>query len=442
MAEWEVVQEKPHSQWGASQAHKRRNCLGSLRMESNAPKEESEYAKEGTKAHGVCEAMVKAAIMDGWKRYGTRRAVERAYFFNRHQDRIVEATAMMDAAEEYVGYIRRLMEENPGAKILLLKVEHGFDMSWLRPDFYGTCDCILIVEYVDNETGEIIVEMHVIDFKYGQGVIVGARENDQLAYYALGAHNDFYLLYGVTKITLHVVQPRVKNFDSWSTTPEWLTGKFRDGLCADYDASQEKEAPLTPGSWCHESFCRARGFCPALVKKAIDVTKEYGNIPLVRQVWASDALAMEMIGVVRAWATAREAEIKRKILNHEKTDATAYFKVVNGRSSRTWDNPAKLAQDYPVETHPLLWHAPEFKSVAQIENAIKHDDLTGFYDFELDFKKHVVKTPGAPTITRITDSRVAIDKTDQAFNEFQLEDMRKQTEQDETPTDPLIDLLG
>lgn len=425
MADWEVIEEKPHSEWGASQTHKRMNCLGSLHMEARFPNETSIYAAEGTKAHGLAETMVKAAIMDNWKPNGTRRAVERSYFFNRHVQDVQSATDMMEAAEDYVAYIRGILHEHPEAKIHLLELEHAFDMSSLRPDLYGTCDCIVIIEWIAADTGEIVVELHIVDFKYGQGVQVGARENSQLAYYALGAYRDLWLLHDITRVTLHIVQPRVKNFDSWSTTVQWLTEDFQDYLCARWDLSQAEDAPRTPGSWCHDSFCRARGFCPDVVKAALQVNGD--NKLLVRHVWESDALAMEMIGVVRAWAKAREDEIKRKIMNHEKTDATAYFKVVNGRSSRDWDDAGKLAVNYPSSQYPDFWHEPEFRSVAQIEKAIKADQFGLLPDWD-QFEKHVVVTPGAPTIARLEDSRVAVDKVDQAKNEFLLEDKRNQTE--------------
>lgn len=434
MADWEVVEEKPHSQWGASQAYKRMNCLGSLHMEARFPNEQSEYAAEGTKAHAVAETMVKAAVMDNWKPNGTKRAVERAYFFNRHVNDVKSATEMMDAADDYVTYIKGILQEHQDAKILLFEIEHAFDMSSLRPDLYGTCDCIVIIEWIDGDTGEVVVELHVVDFKYGQGVIVGAKENAQLAYYALGAYRDLWLLHDISRVVLHIVQPRVKNFDSWGAPIKWLVEDFQEYLCARYDLSQDEKAERTPGNWCHESFCRARGFCPDVVKAAIKVAD---NQALVRHVWESDALAMEMIGVVRAWAKGREDEIKRKILNHEKTDASMYFKVVNGRSSREWDDAAKLAAAYPADRFPAFWHEPEFKSVAQVEKAIKADEFGLLPEWD-SFESHVVKTPGMPTITRLEDSRAAIDKVDQAKNEFLLEDQST----NQTEEDPLKSLLG
>ena len=44
------------------------------------------------------------------------------------------------------------------------------------PDGFGTGDCIIIADRT----------LHVIDFKYGQGVLVEAEHNPQMMLYALG----------------------------------------------------------------------------------------------------------------------------------------------------------------------------------------------------------------------------------------------------------------
>ena len=165
-----------------------------------------------------------------------------------------------------------------------------------------------------------------------------------------------------------------------------------------------------------------------------------GNPVLVRHVWESDALALDMITAVRAWCKAREDQIKQKILNGEKTDAALYFKVVNGRSSRTWKDPAKMAEEYPAVLYPEFWHEPEFKSVAQVQEANKQlKEILWDEDFT---RKHVEVTPGAPTIARIEDPRTAIDKISQAKNEFMLEDQRADKEIEKDGDSLLDDLLG
>jgi hypothetical protein len=415
---WEVV-DKPHATRGASGYFKWGNCHGSLRLEARYPNEDSPYAAEGTKAHLVAERLARAAIKDKWKP-GPARTIERACFFNAESDlkiSIKQSGEMMDACEAYVNYLRGLIGAYPDATYAVL-IEHEFNLSWLRPDMWGTCDALVIVQWTDAD-GEIFCELHVIDFKYGMGVMVSAKENWQLAYYALGAYTDLSIIYNFTSVHLHVVQPRIENFDGWETTVEWLTGEYQDRLAANYDATLNPNAELNPGTWCKKNFCRARGNCPAIIKMGLQVynAKFSGDAEvLVRQVHSDDALAMRVINVVRVWADAREAEIKQKLLSHRPTTAASMFKVVPGKASRVLINEAKLVKQYPFKEYPELWEAPAFKSPAQIEKACKAD-IFGVLDFA-NFAPYIEKTPGAPTIAPIDDKRAPIDKISQAQSEF------------------------
>ena len=81
----------------------------------------------------------------------------------------------------------------------------------------GIADCILI-------SGDLI---QVIDFKYGKGVPVSADHNPQLMLYALGAYEGCRLLYGIHRVKLSIVQPRLNNIDEWDCSLEDLL-KFGD----------------------------------------------------------------------------------------------------------------------------------------------------------------------------------------------------------------------
>ena len=54
-------------------------------------------------------------------------------------------------------------------------------------------------------------ELHIIDFKYGQGVLVEAEENPQMMLYALGALRLFDSLYDITEVSMSIYQPRREN---------------------------------------------------------------------------------------------------------------------------------------------------------------------------------------------------------------------------------------
>ena len=62
-----------------------------------------------------------------------------------------------------------------------LLVEHRVDLTPLRPPvpMFGTADAIVIKPKRR--------QLHVIDLKYGAGVLVEAENNPQTRYYGLGA---------------------------------------------------------------------------------------------------------------------------------------------------------------------------------------------------------------------------------------------------------------
>lgn len=71
------------------------------------------------------------------------------------------------------------------APTLLVLIEQRLDFSCYVPDGFGTGDCLIVADKL----------LHIIDFKYGQGVLVDAEENPQMMLYALGALRQFDHLY-------------------------------------------------------------------------------------------------------------------------------------------------------------------------------------------------------------------------------------------------------
>lgn len=59
-------------------------------------------------------------------------------------------------------------------------------------------------------------ELHIIDLKYGQGIVVEAERNPQMMLYALGALNIFDGLYDIRTVSMTIYQPRRENISTWS----------------------------------------------------------------------------------------------------------------------------------------------------------------------------------------------------------------------------------
>ncbi|MDY0410619.1 DUF2800 domain-containing protein [Virgibacillus soli] len=56
--------------------------------------------------------------------------------------------------------------------------------------------------------------VHVIDFKYGQGVLVEVENNPQMMLYALGALNLFDAIYDINSVKMTIYQPRRENIST------------------------------------------------------------------------------------------------------------------------------------------------------------------------------------------------------------------------------------
>jgi hypothetical protein len=134
-----------------------------------------------------------------------------------------------------------------------IAVEEQVDLSHIDPDCWGTGD---VVVYQPSTQ-----ELTVVDYKNGRKV-VEARENLQLATYAVGAARRLHNR-GVKRITLVIVQPNAWHPDgpvrSFTISPSGLAG-FETRISDAIAASKIPNAPLVAGEWCH--FCPAMAECP------------------------------------------------------------------------------------------------------------------------------------------------------------------------------------
>ena len=130
---------------------------------------------EGTAAHALAEHKLKKAL-----KLRSRKPVS-PYDCDE-----------MDAYTD--GYVEFVLEQLEEARALcadpLVLIEQRLDFSCYVPDGFGTGDCLIVADKL----------LHIIDFKYGQGVLVDAEENPQMMLYALGALRQFDHLYDLSLI--------------------------------------------------------------------------------------------------------------------------------------------------------------------------------------------------------------------------------------------------
>lgn len=151
--------------------------------------------------------------------------------------------------DDYCSYVMEEFQKaklnHPGTTVL---VEQRLDFSKYVPDGFGTGDCIIIADGL----------MHIIDFKYGKGVRVAAENNPQMKLYALGALNNYSMLYNrPDKIEMTIFQPRIGNVLTWSLETDTLLHWAKTKLKEKAELAINGQGIVKYGPWLQFSNCNA-----------------------------------------------------------------------------------------------------------------------------------------------------------------------------------------
>lgn len=295
-----------HAVLSASSSHRWMNCNPSARLEQEFADSESEAAAEGTAAHALCEHKLRKAL-----KHRTKRPVSK---FD------------SDEMEEHTdGYAQFVMEELAKAeqtcKDPLILVEQRLDFSCWVPDGFGTGDCIIVADHL----------LHVIDFKYGRGILVEAEENPQMMLYALGALRLFDSLYDIDTVSMTIYQPRRENVSTWTISVDALRDWAENTLKPKANLAYKGEGEYAPGAWCQ--FCRAAVKCRARAEAKLQLAQyEFKAPPLLTDEEIEDILGK--LDDLTKWAAEIVAYAQDAAVNHGKT--WAGFKLVESRTNRKY----------------------------------------------------------------------------------------------------------
>lgn len=117
-----------------------------------------------------------------------------------------DSDEMQEYTDAYVDYVMEQLEiAKQVFKDPMILIEQKVDFSEYVPDGYGTADCLIVSDEM----------LHIIDFKYGLGVLVDAYENSQMKCYALGALAIYESLYDIKEISMTIFQPRKENVSTY-----------------------------------------------------------------------------------------------------------------------------------------------------------------------------------------------------------------------------------
>ena len=377
MAELNNHKERAHALLSASSAHRWLECPPSAAANEAYPEQDTAFTNEGTLAHEVAEAVAREG------RYSLTNA-----------DKAI-TTEMVECAGGYADYIEEQKKSNDAIVLL----EQRVDFSPWVPDGFGTCDCIIIQD--DTLT--------IIDYKYGQGVMVSAADNPQMKLYALGAMNDYGIAMDVKKIELHIFQPRLNNISTDTLTVEELMDWAENTVKPTAEKAAQGKGKYAPGEHCR--FCQHGGKCRALTKMCTEYLDTHGlrvALPVLAPHEVADVLRMEPM--VTLWLKKVKEQALTTLMNGEELPG---YKLVEGKlGNRKWKDEGEVAATLAPLYSKEEYTETRLLSPSQMDKAIGKKRVAELLDGLIE------RTPGAPTIAPITDKRPAYDRLAEAQNDF------------------------
>ena len=369
-----------HAVLSASGAHRWLNCLPSARLELEFVNNESSAAAEGTAAHALCEHKLKKAL-----HMRSKRPVS-----------VYNSDEMEEHSDAYVEFVMEQLElAKQSCTDPLILIEQRLDFSCYVPQGFGTGDSIIIADK----------KLHIIDFKYGMGVLVDAVDNPQMKLYALGALEIYDSLYDIEEVSMTIFQPRRENVSTWTIRVEDLKAWAEKELKPRAKKAYDGEGEYLPGEWC--TFCRAAVKCRARAEEKLKLAQsEFKLPPLLTDSEIEEVLSK--LSDLTKWANEIIAYATDAAVNHGKE--WHGFKVVEGRSVRKYKDEDAVAKVAKANGYKDIFRQ-SLITLTEMER------LMGKSKFEKILGDLIYKPPGKPTLVPLSDKRPAMNVSN-AKNEF------------------------
>ena len=381
-----------HAILSASGASRWMACTPSARLEEQFPDSTSEYAKEGTLAHELCELKVRKNLIEPMHTRTYNSKLKKLKEHELWQDEMDKHT------DTYLEYIQGLVHSYSCTPAVM--VEKKVDFSSYVPDGFGTADCIIIADGT----------LHVVDFKYGKGVAVSAENNPQMKLYGLGAYLEYSFLYVIDKVKMTIVQPRLDDISECEISTTELMEWAEEVVKPLADMAYKGEGTYIAGNHC--KFCRAKATCRERARMNLETSKfDFKEPALLSDEEVGEALKMAQD--LAKWAEdlkdyALAESLKGKLIPG--------WKAVEGRGSRVFtDNEEALKVLIGSGIDETMLYERKQLTLAQIEKVL------GPKQFKELVGNMVEKSPGKPTLVIETDKREAITNKTTAIEDFKEE---------------------
>ena len=369
-----------HAILSASSSHRWLACPPSAKLCAKEANKSSPYARQGTDAHALCEYKVLKALGRD-----SPDPTENLDYFD---------TEMDDCSDQYCSYVCEQLQK---AKTLCsdpqILIEQRLDFSRWVPEGFGTGDCLIVADKI----------LHIIDFKYGVGILVEAENNPQMMCYALGALDIYDGIYDIEEVRITIFQPRRVNISSWDISKADLLAWAENVLKPAAELAIKGEGDFHAGDHCQ--FCAVKATCRKRAEYNLELAKYDFEMP-VNLDQAEISAILPRIDELIAWA----GDVKEFALQSA-LSGTNYpgFKVVEGRSTRRFTDEAAVAE--AVTNNGFDPYEKKLLGITAMTS------LLGKKRFEELLGGLITKPPGKPTLVPDTDKRPAINTAIEDFQE-------------------------
>ena len=369
-----------HALLSASSSHRWLECPPSAKLCAAHPDRASPYAQQGTDAHELAAYKVQKAL--GMK---ARDPTEDLEYFDQE---------MADCTDAYCAFVmEQLAEARKHCADPIVLVEQRLDFSRWVPEGFGTGDACIVADDV----------LHVIDLKYGVGIMVDATQNPQTMCYALGLLEAFDGIYDVSTVRMTIFQPRRENISTFEMSKADLLAWAENVLAPTAKLAFNGEGEFKAGDHCQ--FCTAKATCRKRTEYNLEMAQYDFEVP---SELTDDEIAaiLPRIDELIAWG----GDVKEYALQ-QAVSGTHYpgFKVVEGRSVTRYTNEEAVAAAVTAAGEdPYERKLLGLTAMKALLGKKRFDDILGGLTF---------KPPGKPTLVPESDKRPAMNTAKNDFME-------------------------